>query len=337
MTATVAPVTAAAVKYGDDRAADQAALMQPQIDQLIAQRDALLAEHNTDTATIADLQQQLADCQAVQPQPPKPPPLSMLIGLRSDVSPMATAVSTFGKDGTEVTRLFEQGLPATSDVKSQAWGTHWVAGQVPIVSYKSSGGNLATYIKSIVGVNGQMAYHHEPEADYGTDGIAGGAKFVAEFVKEYDVAHAAAPGVPFGMIAGAYQYRRNGLGATGSFLPPANKVDFYALDTYLTGGTGVNAIQPLETEPRFQTWYNLVKGRGKPLYITEYGRGLVTDKTQDPLRADVIAKDRAYLGKIGVKAWVYWWTADGAIATSGKDWQFKDTGSINAWKAAAEA
>jgi hypothetical protein len=54
-----------------------------------------------------------------------------------------------------------------------------------------------------------------------------------------------------------------------------------------------------------------------------------TANTNVTINADV-----AYLKKIGVKIWLYWWTADGAIATSGKDWQFKDAGSINAWKAA---
>jgi hypothetical protein len=289
-----------------------------------ARMAALLDEHNADQATIADLQQQLADCQDSH----KPPMTALTVGVRTNVSPMAGAVSTFGKASTAVTRIFEQQLPLAWDPKSDSVGDHWVVGQIPIVSYKEVQTNLAAYIKTLEPLKGQMAYHHEPEADY-----QAGSVFVKEFVKEYDTAKAASPKTPFGMIAGAYQYRANGgTGFDGSYLPPADKVDFYALDTYLTGGSGPNVVRGLENEPRFQRWYSLVKDRGKPLYITEYGRGLVTDKAQDPLRVQTIRDDMVYLTKLGVKVWIYWWTTDGSSGgVSGKNWQFQDAGSISAW------
>jgi hypothetical protein len=300
---------------------------------LTAQLAACQETHDTDQATIADLEQQLADCQAGH----KPPMLALNVGVRTNVSPMAGAVATFGKGSTSVTRIFENTLTPAWDRTTEPWGDHWVVGQIPIVSYKDPQKNLASYAKSLESLNGQMGYHHEPEADYGTDGKTGGAKFVSEFVKEYDTAKAASSKTLFGMIAGAYQYRANGgLGYNGDFLPPKEKVDFYALDTYQTGGTGPNVVRGLENDARFQRWYSFVKDRGKPLYLTEYGRGLVTDKAQDSLRVQAIRDDIVYLTKIGVKVWIYWWTTGKQPDGTYKDWQFKDAGSISAWSDAGK-
>lgn len=220
-----------------------------------------------------------------------------------------------------VTRLFYPGtLPASYQPPAG-----FPADVVPIVSYKTPGPNTPGYARSLAAVGGFLVWHHEPEADFPS-----GAAFVQQWQQERATVKSAAPGLPFGMIAGAFQYAAGNNGYDGSYIPDG--ADFYCVDTYLQGSaTPPNKIQPLATEPRFQRWLSFVQPKGKPLGVTEYGRGL-TDTTQwDAQRAQVIPQDADYLKSLGFKWWLYWYTSGGGS----KSWRFTDAASQAAWRAVA--
>jgi len=198
-----------------------------------------------------------------------------------------------------------------------------------VTSYKTAGSSsLAPFVKSMPAQD-MIAFYHEPE---GPGDWSSGPAFVAAFNAEYKAAHAANPKVKFGMIAGAYQYRTAGLGYSGSFLPPL--ADFYAVDTYRDGSTenAFGAIVPLTQVAEFQRWLSLVKGKGKPLMVTEYGRGTVGSgelATTPAKRASVIAQDLPYLRSLGFMMVSYWYSDFGP---DGRAWRFTDQASINAWR-----
>lgn len=290
------------------------------------------AERAADAARDAAMQAELDALKAgqakpVDPPPPVPPPplpgpppavSTMIVGARCKDTTFADMNAAVGPVGGM--RLFYPAALSTTYDASQL-----PSGVVPFVSYKTPQTNIASFLKSLP-ASGRLTFHHEPEADYPS-----GAAFTGEFDREYQSAKAARSSIPFGMIAGAYQYRAGAGGASqgngydGSYLP--SEADFYGFDTYQPKGP----LTPLEKDPRFQRWYSLVKDRGKPLYVTEYGRGDTADHSLDAERAALIPVDAAYLRKIGVQAWMYWFTS----GTTGVNWRFTDQGSIDAWRKVA--
>lgn len=289
-----------------------------QITSLTSQRDAALAtstqlkadlassqeDNATLRATVADLQTRLDTClsnNAPEPQPST----SLLIGARAKDSSSSLAGdlrAAFDRAQTrlgplQVTRVFYTSLPTAHTRISPD-------GVLEIISFKS-GANLESFLGSLK--QGEMiAYHHEPEGDYAT-----GADFVAEWDGYYDRAKKAQPAVQFGMIAGGYQYRSAGKGYDGSFLP--DRADWYSIDTYRDGSTenAFGAIVPLTDVAEFQRWYGLVKDRGRPLAVTEYGRGTVggTEVASTPLkRRTILPSDIDWLRARGFFAFSLWFS-----------------------------
>jgi hypothetical protein len=150
------------------------------------------------------------------------------------------------------------------------------------VSFKPAqqGADLSSYIGSLCPQD-RLVCHHEPEADYPT-----GAAFLGAWRAAKAMAKALRPDIPFGMIAGAFQYRDGNAGVGGAFIPDPGEADFLGLDTYRVGlGTAsqttpqaVNRCDPVETLPEFQEWMRCTDGRG-PRIVTEYNRGLDKDAT----------------------------------------------------------
>lgn len=194
----------------------------------------------------------------------------MLIGAsRASVDEIAWMETQLGD--VEASKVFYSGdLPASYD------GSMIPSGMAPIVSFKSNGnGNLAAYIATMP-ANGYLCFHHEPEGGE----YANGAAFVTAWTAMRDIAHAARPSIPFGMIAGMYQYRTAGNGYDGSYIPTdsAHMPDFYGVDTYyptppVTGGVYDDFIA-MQDDARIARWLSFVAPTGKPLFCTEYGRGL---------------------------------------------------------------
>lgn len=243
--------------------------------------------------------------------------------LRTDFATMNNLIGPL-----TITRAFEQTLPSS-------WESVSAPGAVEFVSYKNSGSfaNMTSYFNSLP-ANSRVIYYHEPE---GPTDWPSGQDFVNAYVAEYDKAKSIRPEIPFGMCAGGFQYRNSNNGVDGSYIPPANKVDFYAMDTYRDNINSFGQIQPIENMPEFQTWYSFVKSSGKDLYITEYGRGLVGEDElpgTEQLRAQTMAIDYTYLKAEGFKGWIYWY---GNYGPDGRSWAFTDQGSIDAWSAIAVA
>lgn len=292
-------------------AATQAATDQPIIDDLRAQ--------------VADLTQKLEECNKDEPmQAP------MLFGARAketsteDVDLLRAAFIHAQDDlgPLRVTRCFKGALP-----------TKYVpitpSGVVEIVSYKSSTAtNVASFAASMR-PGTMVAYHHEPEGpgEYDT-----GAQFVNAFQAE--AAKWAKVGVSLGMISGGYQWRARGRGRDGSFLPPAESVGWYAIDTYRDGSSedAFGAIVPLTEVDEFQAWFAAVRDRGRDLWVTEYGRGTVGagEVASTPReRAAVIPADAEYLTSLGFKGLVIWYSDFGP---DGRSWRFTDQASLDAAK-----
>lgn len=244
-------------------------------------------------------------------------PARMLVGIHAD--------NWAGDNGTmgplRAERVFYPGALPQSFAGSKA--AKYPANVVVYVSYKKRG-NAAKFARSIPsGRRIRLIYHHEPENDYGGNGAA----FVKEFKAEYRAVKKANPKVQMGMAAMTYQYAHGRAGQSGSFLPPASSVDFYAADNYEA------KILPkgLAGDPEFQGWYKLVKNRGKELELTEYGVGATDLKASGTQRAAVIRRDDAWLtgnGRFG--SWLYWYKNG-----TNHDWRFTDSASVKAWRAVA--
>lgn len=263
---------------------------------------------------------------------------TMLIGARyksgttTQSADYATADAAIGP--LHETRVFQGTLPST---RAQVTPD----GDVDIVSYKNHGttANFTSYLQSLRPQD-RLVFYHEPE---GPNDWTSGAAFVAAYVAEYDLAKSIRPDIRFGMISGGFQWRDGNRGADGSFLPPADKVDFYAFDSYRDGSTdasvnpnGYGAIVPLQQVSEFQNWLGFVQSRGKPLLVTEYGRGVEgAGYTWAPAqRANVIPQDAAYLKSLGFQNWMLWWCD---LGPDGRSWKFSDQASIDAWRAVASS
>jgi hypothetical protein len=264
----------------------------------------------------------------VPPEPPIPEKPRFSVGARCKTGPddpqsgnlglqWKTGVETFGPLSS--TRAFEVTLPAAP--------TYFTPDGVDeIISFKSDpNGNLEAFVKALRGTKPKIINHHEPEADY-----ANGADFVREWDGFRNRAKAARPDVQFGMIAGAYQYRTGKAGVSGSFLPP--DADWYGIDTYRKGTDAVfNAVVPLAKCDEFLRWRDLVadKNPDAPLWVTEYGRGLVPTPAKQ--RMDTMNADVAYLKEEGFAGILYWWSNRSNLAA--EQWRFTDPGSIETWSA----
>lgn len=306
LTATVAALTA-----------------QSNADLITLQADAetintLQAQHSADQATIGQQAARIAQLEAELDAD-----AGLTVGARlRDVS---YTVGNAQIGPVRVTRNFFEPGEALPPVWVAPAG--WPADTVWIVSYKDENDpNLGSFSQSLHAQGGLLGWHHEPEADFPT-----GAVFVAKWKAQQAIVKAAAPDLPFGMIAGAFKYAKGNSGADGSFIPDG--ADFYALDTYLVGAaSGVNKLQPLATEPRFQTWYGYVKDRPGFKAITEYGRGLADTNQWDAQRAALFPVDQAYLQQEGFRYWLLWYTSGGAS----KNWRFTDAASQAAWRAVSQ-
>ncbi|CAN5671237.1 hypothetical protein BH11MYX1_BH11MYX1_03470 [soil metagenome] len=226
------------------------------------------------------------------------------------------------------TRAFQVTLPPNQSERVSP------SADIEITSYKTQhSSTLAAFVKSMEPQD-MLAFYHEPE---GPDDWASGAAYVAAFEAECRAAHRARPDVKFGMIAGGYQYHVGKRGYSGSYLP-TNCIDFYAFDTYRDGSreTGSGSIEPLADVAEFQRWYSLVKDRGKPLLVTEYGRGTVGNgelASTPHKRAQVIPQDAAWLRSKKFVIWNLWYSDFGP---DGRAWRFTDQASIDAWQNAAQ-
>lgn len=274
---------------------------------------------------IESLTKQLADCQADDTEP-----AGLLIGARAKESTSgdpADLIAAFQHAEAvlgplQITRAFEGALPARHVPVTPD-------GVVEVVSYKSAtAANVRSFVESMR-PGTLLAFHHEPE---GPNEYDSGAQFVQAFNAEAAKVHDA--GAQLGMISGGYQWRAKGRGRDGSFLP--DTADWLGFDTYRDGSneTGFGEIVPLASVDEFQAWYAAVKGRGLPLYITEYGRGTVGNgevASTPSKRAAAIAADVPYLQGLGVRALILWYSDFGP---DGRHWRFTDAASVQAVNAA---
>ena len=212
------------------------------------------------------------------------------------------------------------------------------ASTINIVSFKPAqrGADLSSYIGSLCPQD-RLVCHHEPEADYPS-----GAAFLTAWRAAKAMAKALRPDLPFGMIAGAFQYREGNAGVGGAFIPDAGEADFLGLDTYRIGlgaasqttPQAVNRCDPIETLPEFVEWMRCTEGRG-PRIVTEYNRGLDKDAAGStipgniPLRLAVLERDADTLATLGFEG-VGLWHAEGTSAT--KRWAWRDPESVAAWR-----
>lgn len=253
----------------------------------------------------------------VTPTPPPPPPSTMIVGAAPGTMGTLSTTESFTGNLEALRIFYSGGLPASYSALGMP------AGKLAYVSYKSASANTVGFAKSCP-AGTRIIYHHEPENDYSGNGAA----FVAEFVAQYAIIKAANPNVIAPMACMTYQYTGGRFGQSGSYLPPATHCDEYLCDDYLPKIT----LGGLGSKPDFQGWYNLVKGRGKPLGFAEYGRGVNPVGTADQwttLRPQVMATDRAWIkAHPGFNALLYWYFTGAA-----GDWRFHDAGS----KAALQA
>lgn len=251
------------------------------------------------------------------------PTSTLVMGARAKDTSFESMDSTIGP--VSASRWFSPGsLPATF---SRAYSGTAIGAKADVwSSFKdASDANLTAYVKA-ADPGTKMVLHHEPEGDY-----SNGAAYVSWFDKERAVIKAANPNMPVVHAAAGYQYRPKGFGADCSYVP--KDADIYTIDTYRRT---VDDMVPLAQDDRFQRWLSCIPA-GKPIGITEYGRGIAPFTNEmNALRAENIAKDAAYLrsNPAGHKAvvWMYWWTT----GSDGSNWRFTDQASIDAWKAAAQ-
>jgi hypothetical protein len=198
------------------------------------------------------------------------------------------------------------------------------AGVTAFISYKTPSTNTVPFAKSCP-PGTRIIFHHEPENEYNGNGAA----FVAQYDQEYTTLKTANPALIVGMAAMSYQYSGGRYGQSGSFLPAADHVDFYAVDTYEAKPDG----KGLATDAPFMGWYNLVKDRGKPLVFAEYGVGVnpvgYTADNWSAQRAATFKADKLWIAAHPAFDTVLYWYNTGARG----DWRFTDAASVSAWKA----
>jgi hypothetical protein len=247
----------------------------------------------------------------------------LLAGARS--TEYSTALKTLSPVNS--TRQYYDQLPSTYHVK--------YPNQHVVISFlHSSLTNTQHYVRSIpAGAPVELVYHHEPEGthnDYSGDAKTAGASFVSEFNAQANVIHANSS-IPVAFIGGGYQYTGAGGGSRGIggyFIPPTAD-DFY-LDSYQQN----SQIEPASQDPEISHFRAELAKKGKKFNgFCEYGRGI--GSTSSAARAKVIGQDYTWLKSLGTaKVWIYFWNYS---KTTGDNWKFTDSASINAWKKAAIA
>jgi hypothetical protein len=242
-------------------------------------------------------------------------PVAQLIGARatSTLDGFDLANSAIGL--LKATRLFyPHSLPASfaGTVESQL-----PQGVIPIVSYKTLNTNVVSYVRS---VNRPLwlCFHHEPEHAYSS-----GSVFVQQFESQSNLIRSVHNSfVKVIMIAGSYQYRPGKIGHDGSFIPPAQYVDYYGVDVYQYPQSAWPS-DGLANYGQFQRWLRLVKPLGKPLAITEYGIAGVSNAARDArITLDARYLQSAFGGKLALLE--YWWNGE---------CQFTDAATIATWRA----
>lgn len=220
----------------------------------------------------------------------------------------------------------DQTLPAAYDPHAVGCSP----GVLTYVSFNVVDAKTGPYVRSCPSGLVRMIFRHEQELHYPT-----GADFVAAYTKAYRTMKAANPDIPVGITSSSYSYRTGGNARNGAYLPDPSIVDFYGIDLYqrvLSPAIG------LDHYDHFQGWYQLVKDRGRPLAIIEYGRYLAPypgspDPAQEAERARIIGHDSRYLASIGgFQAWLYWYSWSNQNDHSKGTWRFTDTASSAAWR-----
>lgn len=183
----------------------------------------------------------------------------------------------------QIGRVFhDSGLPSNwSSTLADSGMNGTAAGTACIVSTQTNNANMAAYLASVPSTllnagKVYMSWHHEPEGDYAT-----GAAFVSEYTTFRNAVKAIEPRVKVGPIAEGDKYGRypDAQAVAGNYLPNASICDFYGMDLYHPmNGRGVppasdpESVITLASYLDWQKWYTaLVRGRGKPIIIAEWG------------------------------------------------------------------
>lgn len=180
-----------------------------------------------------------------------------------------------------VGRVFHNsGLPSNySSTLADSGMSGTATGTGCIISTQTTG-NYSSYVQSIPSALLDagliwMTWHHEPEGDY-----AAGSDFVSEYTTFYNAIKAIDSRVKVGPIAEGDKYGRYPLAdaTAGNYLPDPSVCDFYGVDLYHPMNASPNSTLDPETVTTlasfadWQGWYtNLVKGRGRPVIIAEWG------------------------------------------------------------------
>jgi hypothetical protein len=262
-----------------------------------------------------------AGAQAAKPAG-APPPVATWIGARS--IPWPTGNTAIGPLKTQ--RVFyPSALPARYSASQCA---SLPAGVMCVISYKTPGTNVASFVKSIPASRPvMMIFHHEPE---GGD-FASGAQFVSEFESQSDLIRSAAAAagltnVQVAMAAGTYQYQPGKAGTNCSYIPPAHYVDHYTADVYQPRLGG------LQNRSGFVRWRACTQGLGRSRGVTEYGLGSCSGAAS---RQQTMAADAVYLRSAFPHLYLleYWWVDDSNVGPC-RNWKFTDQATISEWRSA---
>jgi len=278
------------------------------------------------------------------PSPPPPPPGAMWIGAAQNEpnTTLSAFTSTSNVMGPlRVRRSFSGSAPSVPSTEPALISGDAAAGISSFYSCKVNSGpaaiingsqdaNLRSLFNSMPKT--RMTYFtmwHEPENDINSGSFTS-AQFTQMIAHIWDVKQSTANAshIQVGYIAMDYWWRtgtsfqKNG----DQMLPPSGKYDFLAVDDYNTATTSgrTNA----GTDPQFQNWYSWAKNKGKPLYVTEFGRK--PDPNDPNARAKDLLDSESWLKSHGFGMFLYW---NGSGAQG--DWKLYSSQDIGAWKAIA--
>ncbi len=315
---------------------------QAELDKIAAKAEEIQSVGGSLLSNASYLKKWVEALTPADPPPTDPPAPSLIVGASAHrlnepiADSMVWANTQVGPIGAY--RVFHQPLPATWTASSPLADQ----GAQEIISYKSADQATVTSFVQSMRPGDLLVFHHEPEGpDY-----ANGAAFIAEWNQQQAWVEAA--GGELGMIAGDYQYRPGGNAPDGSYLPDPDKCAFYGVDTYSANpaagqwDTMYALDEGAAGDNQFWGWYNLVKDLGKPLLVTEYGRGT---RGYDPddiaKRLDIMPRDHTWLLEHGFTHWMYWFE-DGQAGvldehgTTTGGWLFTDQDSLDMWSGFAK-
>lgn len=243
----------------------------------------------------------------------------LTIGARNSTIGWSNFEQKFGP--VACTRFFHTDLPAQ---QTRTYSGITIPSRVVMwVSFRdgTTDANLRSYLASM-DPRTVLIFHHEPEGDY-----ASGSDFVSKFDHFANIVHNNSPGTWIVHAASGYNYGGSRPGTTGAYIP--DSADAYTIDSY-QGRVSASDMEPLEQDDQFQKWLSLVGPKGKPIGITEYGRGMEpSTATEDTKRIQLMQADHAYLKSLpNVATWQYWWAAKNAD----DDWTFDDPAGQQQWR-----